>query len=274
VSFHLDLASTGTARRGFALLRELDVTSEIRTYRRPAFDRAVRYQLHVEGTPAALSAFREAGVIGRRSVPLTHPPARVVARHCCRAAYIRGAFLGAGTVTGPRSVNLELRCSDVAGAAYLARIASAEGIELGVRERPRYAAATARSTETVADLLALAGASDAALAIDEDAVVRTATSAANRLANADHANLVRATRAAHAQLEAIRTLEHLGRLGSLPGPLQEAAELRARHPSDSLRELAVRCNPPVSRAGMQRRLARLVDLAREDDASGGRAAAR
>lgn len=255
------MATSAIARRAFALLRELGVPSEIRTYRRPAFDRATRYQLHVFGTPEVLAALREAGVVGARGAPLTHPPGHVAGRHCCRSAYVRGALLGGGTASGPRAPQLEVRCADSAGARYLARIAGVEGIPLRVRDRPRYAAATARGAEAVADLLALAGASDAALAIDEDAVVRAARAAANRLANADHANLVRTTRAAHVQERAIRALREQGVLDSLPDELAELAELRLRHPSYSLRELAARCDPPVTKATAQRRLARLVDLA-------------
>ena len=86
-------------------------------------------------------------------------------------------------------------------------------------------------------------------------------SRANRLANADHANLVRASRAAHRQLEAIRRLERAGALGDLPERLREIAELRLRHPSLSLRELALRCRPPMTKSAAQRRLASLVRLA-------------
>ena len=86
-------------------------------------------------------------------------------------------------------------------------------------------------------------------------------SRANRLANADHANLVRASRAAHAQLEAIRRLERAGSLADLPAPLREIAELRARHPSLSLRELALKCHPPASKAAAYRRLRKLARLA-------------
>ena len=88
-----------------------------------------------------------------------------------------------------------------------------------------------------------------------------APSSANRLANADHANLVRAGRAAHAQLQAIRRLEERGLLDDLPAPLREAAELRVRHPSLSLRELARRARPPLTKASLHRRLSRLVRLA-------------
>ena len=74
VSVHLDLADSAVARRAFSLLRELGVNSEIRTYRRRAFDRATRYQLHVPGREPALAVLHEAGVLDARRRPLEVPP--------------------------------------------------------------------------------------------------------------------------------------------------------------------------------------------------------
>ena len=74
-------------------------------------------------------------------------------------------------------------------------------------------------------------------------------------------NLVRAGRAAGVQLEALRKLKTGGALDELDDRLREAAELRLRNPTLSLRELAARADPPATKAGMQRRLARLVELA-------------
>ena len=85
-------------------------------------------------------------------------------------------------------------------------------------------------------------------------------SEANRLANADHANLVRTARAAQRQLDAARRLRASGELERLPEPLRQAATLRLRHPAMSLRELAERASPPATKASMQRRLAKLVEL--------------
>ena len=66
VSLHLDVSSSAVARRAFSLLRSFAVDSEIRTYRRRAFDRATRYQLHVDGTPRAVAVLKECGVLGAR----------------------------------------------------------------------------------------------------------------------------------------------------------------------------------------------------------------
>jgi cell division protein WhiA len=254
VAVHLDLASSAAARRAFALLRDLGVRSEIRTYKRSSFDQATRYQLHVEVDERALTVLREAGVLSATGAPLEHPPKRVVGRTCCRSAYLRGALLGAGSLSGPRDPHLEVRASGLDGARFIAEVAAREGVELAVTERRSHAVAYAKGHEPIADLLALAGAGDTALRFEEHAVVAAIRADANRLVNADEANLVRAARAAHRQLEAIRTLG----LDALPPHLAEIAELRLRHPSASLRELAAKARPPLSKAAAYRRLQAIV----------------
>jgi cell division protein WhiA len=258
VAVHLDLASSAVARRAFSLLRGFGVASEIRTYRQRAFERETRYQLHVAGGPHAVQVLHEAGVLTAGLAPLERPPKRVVARSCCRAAYLRGALLGAGSLSGPRSPHLELRAASVEGAEFLAGLAAAEGVRLGVADRGRHAVAYAKGAEAIAGVLAVAGASDAVLVFEERAVLGATRSAANRLANADHANLVRTSRAAHAQLRALRRLD----LDTLPPKLREIADLRLRHPTLSLRELALRCDPPATKSAAHRRLQHLVRLAR------------
>lgn len=261
VALHLDLATSAVARRAFALLRELGVQAEIRTYTRHAFGRETRYQIHVEGEQSALAVLVEAGVVDESLRPLERPPARVVRRTCCRGAYMRGAFLGGGSLSGPRSPHLELRTTSRDGADFLARVATRSGAKLGVAERPSHALAYAKGWESIEIVLAAAGARETVLALEERAVVAAARSQANRLANADHANIVRTSRSAQAQLEAVRRLRAAGRLDRLPTRLREAAHLRVRYPALSLRELALRADPVASKAGMQRRLARVVALA-------------
>ena len=261
LSLHLDVGTAAVARRAFSLLRELGIEAEIRTYEQHAFERRTRYQLHVAGGGRTLEVLREAGVLGAKGAPASRPPRRLVGRACCRSAYLRGALLGGGSVSGPRAAHLEVRTVGLEGAEFLTWLAAVEGVELNVRERGRFAVAYARGREAIADALALAGASDAALALGEHAVVAAAKAQANRLANADHANLVRVSRAAHAQLRAVRLLEEQGRLDGLSPRLREIAELRLRHPSLSLRELAVKCRPATTKAAVHRRLRKLAKLA-------------
>jgi cell division protein WhiA len=260
VMLHLDLASSAVARRAFALLRALGIESEIRTYERHAFDRATRFEIHVEGQPSALVALAEAGVLDRFHRPLARPPLRLVRRRCCRGAYLRGAFLAGGSLM-PRSPHLELRAASRDGADYIQAAARACGITLAVAERPGHALAYAKGWEAIEAVLGAAGAIDAVLALEERSVLADARSQANRLANADHANLVRASRAAQEQLDAARRLQTEGALDRLDDRLREAAVLRLRHPSLSIGELAAKAQPPATKAGMHRRLRRVVELA-------------
>jgi len=258
VALHLDLVSSAIARRAFALLRAFEVESEIRTYQQPAFERSTRYQLHVEGTQHAYETLHRAGVLDGGHRPVDHPPSRVVARRCCRRAYLRGALLGAGSLSGPRDPHLEIRTAEIEGARFLADLGMREGAELHVMQRARHAIAYAKGTEAIADVLVPAGASDVVLVLEERSVVAATRADANRLANADHANLVRTGRAAHAQLEAVRRLD----VDALPDDLRELAVLRLRHPTASIADLARRCRPPVTKASAYRRLRRLQELAR------------
>src|SRR5205823_6060287 len=157
-----------------------------------------------------------------------------------------------------RAPHLEIRTAEADGAHFLAGIAARLGGELHVQERSSHSTAYAKGTEAIADVLVAAGAVDLVLGLEEQAVLAATRADANRLANADHANLVRTGRAAHAQLEALGRLD----VDALPDDLREIALLRLRHPTASTAELARRCKPGLSKAAAYRRLRRLQELSR------------
>ncbi len=264
---HIDVAESAVARRVFRLLRELGVHSELRTYSQRSFAKPKRYQVHVAGGARALRVLRAAGVLGPQLVPVERPPRRVVRRSCCRCAYLRGSLLGGGSVSGPAAAHLEIRTGTVGAAAFLAELAAREDLSLGILDRGRHAVAYAKGARAIADVLAAAGASDAVLVFEERAVIGATKTRANRLANADHANLVRAARAAHRDVRAARRLERAGLLETLSPALREAADLRLRHPSLTLRELGRKCRPPVAKATLHHRLRRVAELADTPGAS-------
>jgi cell division protein WhiA len=260
ISVHLDFADAAIARRAFSSLRTFAVASEIRTYRQHAFGHANRYQLHVAGSPRALQFLNEAGVLDAGLAPIEKPPSRVIARSCCRAAYLRGALLGSGSLSAPPSLHLEIRTTSVEGASFLAEIAAREGVELRVIERDRHAAAYAKGAEAVFGVLALAGASEIVLSLAERSVIGEARAGANRRANADQANIARSSRAALAQLRAVRRLERQGVLERLSPALRQAAQLRLRNPQRSVAELAQRAGvPKPTLHGRLRRLQKLAE---------------
>ena len=157
-------------------------------------------------TTQALATLAEAGVLDARHAPLERPPKRVVGRACCRGAYLRGALLGGGSLSGPRSPHLELRTprskapSSSAPSPRPRGPASASSTAAATPSRtPRAWTRSSRCSPPPAPATRCSR-------FEERSIVAAARAEANRLANSDHANLVRTSRAAQWQLEAVRAL--------------------------------------------------------------------
>ena len=183
-------------------------------------------------------------MLDRSHRPLDRPPSRVVARAAAppptSAARCSARARSAGRAT--RTSRSARRKPTARASSPSSRRASAASSTC--RSASTHATAYAKGTEAIADVLVAAGAVDVALALEEQAVLAATRADANRLANADHANLVRTSRAAHAQLEALRRLD----VDALPDDLREIALLRLRHPTASTAELARRCKPGLTKA--------------------------
>jgi len=252
-----ELGSPAAARLAFQLLRERGADCDIVSYRERRFERRNLVALRIHGG-RSLQLLHEIGLLSPALRPTAEPPRRLLARACCRGAYLRGAFVAAGSVSAPRRpAHLEIRAPDLDHAVALSAIAARDGLDLRAVARRSHAMAYAKRRETVHDLLVHMGAQDMVLAFDEAEVVARTVERANRLTNADSANLERASAAAHRQREAIAALE----LDALPDGLRAVAELRLRHPSASLAELGERARPPLTKSTVARRMRTLLEVA-------------
>jgi DNA-binding protein WhiA len=259
VEVHVDLASSLAARRTVQLLRGRGATCEIRTYREHRFERSTRFLIVVGDDARSLQGLHEAGILSAGLAPIERVPARIVSRSCCRRSYLRGAFIGSGSLTRPRSpAHLEWRVTSDAAAFQLRELAEAEGFALGVHETPRYWIVYAKSRETIRGLLAALGAHGAELRLEEEGVFAWAREEANRLANADAGNLRRQAAASARHTDAI---EQLGGPDSLPPELRTVAELRLRLPDATLAELGEAAIPRLSKWAVASRLRRIVQRA-------------
>jgi cell division protein WhiA len=249
-----EMADPAAARLAFRLLRERGADCEILTFREHRFQRRNRVRLRIAGG-TTLQLLHEAGVLSTALTPLSRPPGRLLTRVCCRGAYLRGAFVAAGSVSPPRRpAHLEIRASELDGALALAETAARDGIPVRTAERASHSVAYLKSREGVHDLLAHIGAHDAVLSFEEAEVISATREAANRLTNCDRANLGRASAAAHRQREAIAQLD----LDQLDPRLRLVAELRLRYPSSSMAELGERATPQLSKSAVARRMKALI----------------
>lgn len=262
--YEIRVATTvqSAAKLAYSQFKAFGADGDLVTRREPRFQHRLVYEVHIKGSPAALQALNEMGVLSDTFGLEPGISRRLVKKGCCRNAFVRGCLIGTGSANAPqRETHLEIVTPHQNFAADLTQLLRDMDFHPGERQRRGSYVVYLKGRDEVAGLLALAGAHVAALEVEEQAVVKEVRSRANRLANCDAANTRRTGAAASRQLEAIATLERSGRLSTLPRALQEMAELRLLYPYLTLSELAEAGEEGLTRSAVNHRLRRLVALA-------------
>ncbi len=188
----------------------------------------------------------------------------ILEEDCCKAAFLRGAFLSGGSVASPESrYHLELVTPHYVFSTEMTAFLMDEDYQPKVARRQSKYVLYFKSSEAIEDFLVQTGAPVSALAVMQAKVVKDVRNQINRHVNCETANISKTVDAAAAQLRAIRMLQADGRLQLQPRAVQEAARIRMEFPESSLSVLAASLDPPVSRATLSYRLKKLVALAEE-----------
>ena len=192
----------------------------------------------------------------------------ILEEDCCKAAFLRGAFLSGGSVASPESrYHLEFVTPHyVFSTEMIAFLMDAEFQPKVTRRQSKYVLYF-KSSEAIEDFLIGTGAPVSALAVMQAKVVKDVRNQINRHVNCETANISKTVDAAAAQMRAIRLLQKDGRLQLQPRVMQEAAQIRIAYPDSSLSVLAASLDPPVSRATLSYRLKKLVELAEKSGES-------
>ena len=189
----------------------------------------------------------------------------VVEEECCRASFLRGAFLAGGSVTDPeKGYHFEMTTihPGVAGESYrLMEEVLHFSPKLAVRGGNQVV--YLKQSDLISDLLTYLGAPVAAMGIIEAKLEKELNNKVNRRCNCDDANISKVVDAAQEQLAAIRILEDVGLYDNLPSKLQQAAKARKENPASSLSDLAAMMEPPISKPAMNHRLKKLITMSRE-----------
>lgn len=190
----------------------------------------------------------------------------LVEENCCKAAFLRGAFLAGGSVTDPeKGYHLELTTThkSVARETY-SLIHESVGFCPKTAVRGGGEVLYLKQSELISDFLAFLGAPVAAMGIMEARLEKELNNKVNRRCNCDDANTSKVVEAAQEQLAAIRILRQRNLIDQLPQKLQQAAIAREENPESSLTELASLMEPPISKPAMNHRLKKLVSMAQEE----------
>ena len=189
----------------------------------------------------------------------------VVEDDCCKAAFLKGAFLAGGSVTDPvKGYHIELTTTHGSVARECNSLMhDVLGFSPKAAVRGGGHVLYLKQSDMISDCLTYLGAPLAAMGIIEAKLEKELNNKVNRRCNCDDANTSKVVEAAQEQLSAIRLLRNNGIYQHLPAKLQQAANAREENPEASLAELAAMMEPPISKPAMNHRLQKLMQIAQE-----------
>ena len=185
-------------------------------------------------------------------------------QNCCRRAFLRGAFLAAGSVSDPeKSYHFEIVCSSQKKAEQIQELLVQYQIDAKTILRKRYHVVYVKEGSQIVELLGLMGAHVSLMRFENVRIVKEMRNSVNRKVNCETANLNKTVSAAVRQMEDIRYIEQRKGLQELSEGLEEIARLRLEHPDASLKELGDMLSPQVGKSGVNHRLRKLSLIAEQ-----------
>ncbi len=195
----------------------------------------------------------------------------LVQQGCCKRAFIRGAFLAAGSMSNPqKAYHFEIVCGSDRQAQQLKDMINSFGMDAKIVARKKNQVVYVKEGEHIVDLLNIMEAHQALLNLENVRIVKEMRNSVNRQVNCEPANISKTVNAAVRQIEDIRFIQAKRGLESLPDNLREIALLRLEFPDAPLKELGTYLNPPVGKSGVNHRLRRISEIAAEMGCEHGR----
>ena len=219
------------------------------------------YAVRATPSPEASSILKKLGFLTAKNLLDAGTDRNILQNDCCKIAYLRGAFLGGGSVNKPEGeYHLEFVTDNYTFAKLIRDLCRELYLPVGLTDRKNVYIVYLKESEAILELLALIGVEESLLQAFESARnLKEIRNQVNRLVNCETANLQRAINAAMKQIENINLLIKYDEYDELPKVLKQTANLRLNNPEASLTELAELLN--CSRSAINHRMRKIDALA-------------
>ena len=186
----------------------------------------------------------------------------VIQQNCCRRAFIRGAFLAAGSISDPeRFYHFEIVCATEGKAVQLQGLIRSFDLDARIIQRKKYYVVYIKEGSQIVDILNVMEATVSLMELENIRILKEMRGSVNRQVNCETANINKTVSAAVRQAEDIMLIRDSTGFEGLPDNLRQIAQLRLARPEATLKELGEALDPPVGKSGVNHRLRRLANLA-------------
>ncbi len=183
-------------------------------------------------------------------------------RSCCKRAFLRGAFLSAGSLSDPKGAyHFEIVCQDREKAGRILSFMRAFELEPKEVVRKEKYVVYLKEGDQLVSMLGIMDAPRALMALENVRILKEIGNDVNRRVNCETANLNKTIAAAQNVIRDIEYLKESAIWGNMEEQLKETALLRLAYPDASLAELAALHEKPVGKSGVNHRLKKFSSLA-------------
>lgn len=188
----------------------------------------------------------------------------LVQQMCCRRAFIRGAFMAAGSISDPnKSYHFEIVCRTMPQAEQLQKLMDGFEADAKIVERKDRYVLYLKEGSQIVDMLNVMEAYVALMQLENVRILKEMRNTVNRKVNCETANINKTVNAAVKQMEDIKKIREVIGFDHLPASLAEIAQVRLEHPEATLKELGTFLDPPVGKSGVNHRLRKLAEIAED-----------
>ena len=258
IGIHFSTENAALARRVLQILKNnYQVQTEVVITRSRRLKKNNRYQVRVLPAPQVSIAMNELQLLSMES-DLKNP---LLNKQCCKRAFLRGAFLGGGSISRPSSdYHLEMVTGNEDFARSIIKVMHTFSMKAKLTDRKNDYIVYLKDGESITNFLRVIGAHNSMMELENVRVLKEMRNNVNRRVNCETANLGKVVKAAVRQVNCIKFIdEHMG-LSELPQTLQDTARLRLEYPDASLNEL-VEYSGGIGKSGINHRLKKLQEMA-------------
>lgn len=181
---------------------------------------------------------------------------------CCKRAYIRGAFLAAGSMSNPnKSYHFEIVCNLKEQAEYLKNMIHSFGLDAKIVIRKNNYIVYLKEGAQIVDVLNVMEAPGALMELENVRIMKEMRNSVNRKVNCETANIKKIVSAAVRQREDIEYIRDTVGFDKLPEGLRTIALARLLYPDAPLKELGTALETPLGKSGVNHRLRKLSEIA-------------
>ena len=264
LSFKITTENPTSARLVFTLLKEhFQIHSKLMVKKSNSLKKNNIYMVVIDEEMGVRGLLKDTGIFKEVDGGITldyRIDEKMVETDDEKRAYIRGAFLGGGSVTNPeKNYHLEFVTHSEEYAQDLCELINSCGLNSKVIQRKNSFIVYIKEGEQIVDILNIMGAHSCLLELENIRIMKEMRNNVNRLVNCETANLSKTVNA----VESIKFIQSKIGLKRLPQNLREIAELRLEYPDESLKELGEMLDPPVGKSGVNHRLRKIEKIAEE-----------